>query len=112
VGKAFNGVDRLQLFGFELIALISAGEKETIDDVEKQIADNNIVYYIREKYRDKMFNTFEDNCPYNLDDWNKAFADFSGWVEGNESRKFGIVNNDEGLLLLLALALELVSSKK
>lgn len=111
MGKPFNGTERIQIFAFELIALIAQGKKETIEKIEEQITNENIVRYIRDKYRDDMTNTFEEDCPYNLDDWNKAFFGFSGYVEGNERRKWGIESKDDGLLLLLALAIELISSK-
>ena len=50
--KAFNGTERIQIFAFELIALIAQGKKENIKMVETQIANENIVRYIREQYRD------------------------------------------------------------
>lgn len=109
--KAFNGTERIQIFGFELIALIAQGKTEDIDTIETQIENENIVRYIRDKYKNDMSNTFEEDCPYNIDDWNKEFSEFSAYVKGNERRKWGIVNREDGLLLLLALTLELVSSK-
>ena len=111
MSKAFNDTDRLQLLGLEVIALISQGKIETIEDIEKHIDEGDLIHYIREKYHDDMFNTFEDDCPYNLDDWNKAFLGYSGYIQGNERRKYGICNDDEGLLLIVALVLDLVASK-
>ena len=32
-------------------------------------------------------NTFEEECPYNVDDWNKLFLGFAGYVKGNKRRK-------------------------
>lgn len=109
MGKAFNGTDRLQLFAMETIALISLGKKETITDIEKHMGDGDLIQYIRNKYHDDMFNTFEDDCPYNLDDWNKAFTEYDGYIQGNERRKYGIMNEDEGLLLIVALVLDIIS---
>ncbi|MBO5007453.1 MAG: hypothetical protein J6D26_01295 [Clostridia bacterium] len=111
MNKAFNGADRLQLFGLEVISLVSQGKTETITEIEKHIDDVNLIQYIREKYRNDMFNTFEDDCPYNLNDWNKAFSEYSGYIRGNERRKYGICNDSDGLLLLLALLLEIVADK-
>ena len=102
MNKMFNGTERLQLFGLEIIALISQGKSEMIEQVEQ---------YIREKYKDNMFNTFDDDCPYNLEDWNQAFAVYSGYIQGNERRKFGICNDNEGLLLIVALILEILSGR-
>ena len=111
MSKAFNGTDRLQLFGLEIIALISQGKMETIEEIENHIDKCDLVQYIRDKYHDDMFNTFEDDCQYNLDDWNKAFSGYSGYIQGNERRKYGICNDNEGLLLVVALVLDMVSSK-
>ena len=111
MSKAFNGTDRLQLFGLEIIALISQGKVETIEEIEKHIDNCDLVQYVRDKYHDDMFNTFEEDCPYNLDDWNKAFSEYSGYIQGNERRKYGICNDNEGLLLVVALVLDMVSSK-
>lgn len=75
MNKMFNGTERLQLFGLEIIALISQGKSETIEQIEQHIDAGNLIQYIREKYKDNMFNTFDDDCPYNLEDWNKRLQD-------------------------------------
>lgn len=110
--EIFTGVDRLELLGYEIIALISKGKKETITEIEKQMENENVLHYIREKYAGDLFNPFTDDMQYNYSDWNKAFAKYSGWIEGNESRKYGVENEDEGLLLLLSLILELVANRE
>ena len=61
--------------------------------------------------RQEMFNTFDDDCPYNLEDWNQAFAGYSEYIQGNERSKFGIYNDNEGLLLIVALILEILSGR-
>ena len=111
MNKMFNGTERLQLFGLEIIALISQGKSEMIEQVEQHIDDGDLIQYIREKYKDNMFNTFDDDCPYNLEDWNQAVAVYSGYIQGNERRKFGICNDNEGLLLIVALILEILSGR-
>ena len=58
-----------------------------------------------------MFNTFDDDCPYNLEDWNQEFAGYSEYIQGNERSKFGIYNDNEGLLLIVALILEILSGR-
>ena len=102
MNKMFNGTERLQLFGLEIIALISQGKSEMIEQVEQHIDDGDLIQYIREKYKDNMFN---------LEDWNQAFAVYSGYIQGNERRKFGICNDNEGLLLIVALILEILSGR-
>ena len=108
--EPYTGVDRLELLGFEIIDLVSCGYKETISEIENQI--ESVVQYIREKYKDNLSNTFSDNMPYNYADWNKALAKYSGWIRGRERRKYGIENEDDGLLLLLAFILELVANRE
>ena len=93
MNKMFNGTERLQLFGLEIIALISQGKSETIEQIEQHIDAGNLIQYIREKYKDNMFNTFDDDCPYNLEAWNQAFAGYSEYIQGNERSKFGIYND-------------------
>ena len=110
--EPYTGVDRLALLGFEIIDLVSCGYKETISEIENQIESESIVQYIREKYKDNLSNTFSDNMPYNYADWNKALAKYSGWIRGRERRKYGIENEDDGLLLLLAFILELVANRE
>ena len=56
MNKMFNGTERLQLFGLEIIALISQGKSETIEQIEQHIDAGNLIQYIREKYKDNMFN--------------------------------------------------------
>ena len=53
MSKAFNGTDRLQLFGLEIIALISQGKVETIEEIEKHIDNCDLVQYVKswEMYR-------------------------------------------------------------
>ena len=110
--EPFTGVDRLELLGFEIIDLVSCGYKETISEIENQIENESIVQYIREKYKDNLSNTFSDNMPYNYADWNKALAKYSVWIRGRERRKYGIENEGDGLLLLLAFILELVANRE
>ena len=111
MNKMFNGTERLQLFGLEIIALISQGKSEMIEQVEQHIDDGDLIQYIREKYKDNMFNTFDDDWPYNLEDWNQAFAGYSEYIQGNERSKFGIYNDNEGLLLIVALVLDILSRR-
>lgn len=75
MNKMFNGTERLQLFGLEIIALISQGKSETIEQIEQHIDAGNLIQYIRESNKDNMFNTFDDDCPYNLEDWNQRLQD-------------------------------------
>ena len=110
--EPFTGVDRLELFGYEIVALIAQGKKETVKQIEEQIEREKVVFYIREKYKGALSNTFDDSAPYNYDDWNKALGKYSIWIRGQERRKYGIEDDEQGLLLLLVLILELVSNRE
>lgn len=112
MGKAFDGLHGLKGFGFDIIALIADGRKETITKIEDETCNGRIVNYIYSKHSDRMMLTIDESCPYDIENWNKQFSDYSGWVEGNESRKFGITNEDDGLLLLLGLLMDMLEEPK
>ena len=88
--EPYTGVDRLELLGFEIIDLVSCGYKETISEIETQIENENILQYIREKYKDNLSNTFSDNMPYNYADWNKALAKYSVWIRGKREENMAL----------------------
>ena len=109
MAKSFNGLQGIKGFAFDLISIISSGATETIEKVENEISKENITNYIFGRYADRVSMPYDENSMYDLEAWNKALADFSGWVEGNESRKFGITGDNDGLLLLVALIVELLN---
>ena len=43
MNKMFNGTERLQLFGLEIIALISQGKSEMIEQVEQHIDGGDLI---------------------------------------------------------------------
>ena len=90
------------LFQLEVLHLISIGKKETIEDIEKSLDNGNLIEYIFNKYRDDFFVLF-DNGVYDNEALNLYFQNYSGYIQGNESRKYGIMNETDGLLLILAL---------
>ena len=106
----YNGVDRLEQLGFEIIALISDGKKEMVETIENKLEEGCIIEYLGDKYP-VMANVYNEKLPYNYDDWNKALGKYT-WVRGRESGKYGIENKDDGLLLLLAFVLELVAQRE
>lgn len=92
----------LGLFSLEILHLISIGKNESIQEVENHFKDNNLIEYLNEKYKQYFFVRF-DNGTYDNMQLNKYFSNYSGYVEGNESRKYGIINDQDGFLLILAL---------
>ena len=106
-----NGMDKIKVFAQEIIALISSGKKETITDIEKHMCDGDLVQYIREKYYDDLSNEFKDDKICNIKAWNDAFTNYYGYVNGDENRKFGIVNEEDGLLLVVTLIINIITEK-
>ena len=99
---------KMGLFQLTICHLISAGYKETIEDVETHIINEDLVQYIAEKYQASIFDAQigEEEFAKPL---NKYFSDYIGYIQGNEDRKYGIVNPDDGLILIIALISDKVS---
>lgn len=88
----------LRRFLLEIISLVSCGEKESVSIIEEHIQKGDIVRYLDNKYR----------CNLNTDTWEpieKHFAQWAGCTEGVEDRRYGVRGEENGLLLVLALAL-------
>jgi len=75
---------------------------QTLKDIETHLDDADLVEYLSKKY-DSQFNVKFDDTQYDNSEINKYFTNYSGYIEGNEDRKYGILNQDDGLLLILAL---------
>ncbi len=97
--KSLKGIGLLQL---EILHLISLGKKERIEIIEEHIDEGNLIEYIFNKYQDEFSIAF-DNEVYGNEALNLYFKNYSGHIQGNESRKYGIMNEDDGLLLISAL---------
>lgn len=110
--STFGKYDRINMFALELVALVSQGCIETISDVEKHMYDNDLVYYIYDKYNDKFNVDFGRSSKYDIESYNQFFYDMSSYINGNESRKYGIVNENDGLLLIVAVILDLLKCPK
>ncbi len=90
------------LLQYNIVSLISAGKKETIKEIEKHFDAGDTIEYLYGKYKD-LFITEFDGKTYDNVALNKYFSDYAGWIVGEECRKYGIRNADEGLLLMLSL---------
>ena len=97
--KSLKGIG---LFQLEVLHLISIGKQENIETIENHMSEGNIIEYIFNKYRDDFFVLF-DNVVYDNKALNTFFQDSCGCISGNESRKYGIMNETDGLLIILAL---------
>mgnify|MGYP001248589300 CR=1 FL=1 len=106
----------IELFMYDLIAIIDKGHKENIEEVEKQIDNNNIAQYILGKYKDLTMINLEsyytnDLIKSRIEDINEAYLYNSDYVQGNESRKFGITKENNGLLLLVAIGTMIIGQQ-
>ena len=97
--KTLKGIG---LFQLEVLHLISIGKRESFETIEKAIENGNLIEFIYEKYRSDFFILF-DNSVYDNEALNSYFQNYSGYISGNESRKYGIMNDNDGLLLIPAL---------
>ncbi len=97
--KTLKGIG---LFQLEIIHLISLGKKENNKTIEECLDKGNLIEYILDKYHSDFIVPF-DNKIYDYQTLNKYFQDYSGYIQGNERRKYGIMNETDGLLLILAL---------
>lgn len=107
IGK--GNLKGIGLFSLELLHLISIGKKESIDSVEEHFRNEDLIEYLTIKYKEEFFVVF-DNYVYDNKQLNSYFSNYSGYIEGNESRKYGIMNSDDGLLLILALLMDKVET--
>ena len=104
--KDFNGAERLELFGQEIISQISLGRTEPVEKILDEMGKKNVVRYLYNKYKDDWFLSLDDNCPYNVDDWEEIFNKYSYMSAYDVRRKLVVRNDDEGLLLILSLIFE------
>ncbi len=108
MSKNFEGLHGIKVFAFDLIHIISTGATETINKIEDEMDNENITNYIFSKYADEVQMPYNDECIYDLDCWNEELSKYSCYIRGKEERKLGIINENDGLLLLLASIIELL----
>lgn len=91
----------IQRIGQEVIALCSSGEKEAIQVVENHLEKGDVIEYL--------------TCKYQLDikveairEVDKKLNTYADYVIGNEDRKYGIISEEQGLLLILSLLFEIL----
>ena len=89
------------LFQMQILHLISIGKKENLETIEQHMYDGDLIEYIFNKYSDDFYVPFDNNI-YDNKTLNSFFQKYVGGIEGNEDRKYGIMNNEDGLLIILA----------
>lgn len=110
IGK---GSDRIEMLGYDLLTVISEGKTESVDVVIKHLGDADLVHYLIDKYKD-FFSLAYEGCPYNLDEWEKVFEQYSYLTFGHDvSRKMGLCNQEkDGLLVVMNIILQEISERK
>lgn len=110
IGK---GSDRIEMLGYDLLTVISEGKTESVDVVIKHLEDADLVHYLIDKYKD-FFSLAYEGCPYNLDEWEKVFEQYSYLTFGHDvSRKMGLCNQEkDGLLVVMNIILQEISERK
>ena len=109
----FGGKERIEMLGYDVIHLISAGHKENFDDIISQLDKGSLMPYLYNKYKGELaILTLDSSSPYDYNEWEKVLDEFS-YMEFNHDvvRKMGIENKDDGLLVLLSIILQLASTK-
>lgn len=97
----------LGLFVENIVHLISIGKSETITDIEQHFEDKDVVEYLYHKYAENFFTQF-DNTTYSNENINNYYYNYFGYINGNESRKYGIMKENDGLLLIISLLMDKV----
>ena len=109
----FKGKERIEMLGYDVIHLISAGHKENFDDIISQLDKGLLMPYLYNKYKGELaILTLDSSSPYDYNEWEKVLDEFS-YMEFHHDvvRKMGIENKDDGLLVLLSIILQLASTK-
>lgn len=110
--STFTGAERLEILGYEILHLISKGYKEDFDTIIKHLEDGTLMSYFVEKYKSELSVVSYDS-PYDLNEWEKVLDEYSYLgFHHDVIRKMGIVNKDDGLLVLVFVILEIVSNRK
>lgn len=101
---------KMGLFQLNICHLISIGKIETFYEIETHISNGDLIDYLAQKYKGSLLDP-----QIELDEYakplNKYFSDYDGYIQGNEARKYGIMNTDDGFLLLLALISDIISKE-
>ncbi len=105
--------DRIEMLGYDILSLISDGKTETVNEIIKHFENEDVVHYIAKKYKGQMSFVCE-GCQYDLNEWEKVFAQYSYMTFGHDvERKMGYCNEEtDGLLVLINIILQEVSNRK
>ncbi|MFI3228485.1 MAG: hypothetical protein R3Y09_13940 [Clostridia bacterium] len=105
-----NNLKGLGIFLMQVVNLVSKGRQETFEEIEYHFDKSDLVEYLQGKYSDDFYIDF-NNSIYNNAQINKYFYNFSGYIQGNERRKYAVMNDEDGLLLIISLISEKVEAE-
>lgn len=99
----------LGCFASEIIHIISLGESESYLIIEAHLESNDLIEYISQKYG-KFFNYIFNDTIYDNKELNKFFSMYYDEIKGKGGKQNGIMKDEDGLLLILALIANKVES--
>ena len=104
--------DRIEMLGYDILSLISEGKTESVNVMINHLENRDVVHYLVEKYKGQMALVYE-GCPYDLDEWEQVFAQYSYLTFGHDvTRKMGLYNEEaDGFLVLMNIILQEVAER-
>ena len=93
------------LFQMQILHLISIGKTEKMETIEQHMFNGDLIEYVFNKYRDDFYVPFDNNT-YDNKTLNSFFQNHVEGIEGNEDRKYGIINEEDGFLIILVIISE------
>ena len=97
---------KMKHFLIEILGLISDGKKEAFSDIEQHLCDGDIVEYISDKYK-VYLEPSDSKKPLS-----SFFMQNCEWALGNEYERAALRNETDGLLLILAIAINNIDNIK
>lgn len=104
--NSIYGVGLLQL---EILHLISLGKKENLKEIELQMENGLLIEYLCKKYRKDISDSYLRR--YNTRALNMFFQNYAGSLSDDAMSKYGLANEDDGLLLIIALIANKISEE-
>lgn len=98
----FEGVERIFLLAYDIIALISKGEKESVSEIMGNISEEKVVKELYSKYPNSFKLSNEEI--YDPNEWDAVLKEYH-YLSNSDIEDMGIVNDNDGLLLLLRIIL-------
>lgn len=91
------------LFQMGILHLISLGKKEKVEKIVDEMIEGSLVDYICNKYGKDGFSNFFVCGKYDDGEINRYFCNNACAGESHAEGAYGLANEDDGLLLILAV---------